>query len=225
MNLMERRRRIDLAIAACSGNGNGDARQKLDELFRDAEHAADVDMKLLAAALVVVAGGDVTLPPNILAGIDVGGGFYLEENHQTGAMRVRLMTSLAETVATAAAEATRTAADVDVPKANPAEPEGVARARMCEAVKLFLQRHYDGEIRTRGFAFLETVAGELLAMAVGLTLANAPDPDLPAPHLQDIVDALIPRVQHYQHVADQLKDAAPRPEPGEPAKTNLTRLM
>lgn len=229
MNIMERRRRVDLAIAAC--NGHTDARQKLDDLFRDAERAAETDMRLLAAALVAIAGGDVTVPPHALAGIEVGGGFFIEEELQTGGMRVRVMTSLPATLAIVAAEAESrqqppaAAPPAHVPPANPDEPDGDARARICGAIKTFVNRHYDGEIHRRGFAFLETVMGELLAMAVGVALANDPDPDHPMPHLSHIAEQLVPRVQHYQHLIEELKAAAPQPEPGEPAKTHPPRLM
>lgn len=112
----------------------------------------------------------------------------------------------------------------EFPPAAPDEPMGFALMRICDAVRLLLQRHYDGEIRGRGVVFLQGVFGELLSMAIGIELANCQEPEALLVHrLEQITEQLSLRIHHYQ-VASEVKNAANQAEPGEPSPSPLSRL-
>lgn len=52
------------------------------------------------------------------------------------------------------------------PPADPGEADDLAIARLCDAVRLFLQTRYEAEIRARGHVFLVAMFGEFLSMAM-----------------------------------------------------------
>lgn len=192
------------------------------ELERQRREAAQ-EMAYIAGALAAVIGdGPVDLPPDVLAALpaDAGLQFEMRSDGHIVVTPVQISADIRQIVLAANALLTVPEdAAVAPAAANLEESEAEARVRICNAVRLLIRRHYDAECRARGALFVESVFGELLAMAFGIELAETSEPEPIKERVQQFAERLVPRVLHYLLVASAERDRrqSSETEPGEPS--------
>jgi len=109
----------------------------------------------------------------------------------------------------------------DAAPANLQDTPDQAARRMVTAVRAFIRRHYDGEIRARGFQFLFRIFADLLAMAYGAALVHQDDdqPDALPHDVQVWAEAAFaPWVEYYRQEQEraEARDRAPARVVGAP---------
>lgn len=222
--LVKRTERLEGALQALAAAPTPLARrQALAEWLQTAEGDGGREMSLMVQAMVCSAGGRLELTPAAIAAASTVGGVMFEQ-HSDGHVVLTFdgevpawIRALAQGPTVGTREASQNAPpinEVAPPAANVTEPDDVARGRICTALRVFLRRYYDGELRARGLTFMVTVAGEMLAMAYGVVLGNSPDAD--APRLPDIetfaAQELSPRIAVYQAETERARAAFQQPD-------------
>lgn len=226
MNLFERRQQLERLFQALQeAPTEGAKRRAIFEALEVARAEGAQEMTLIATAATIAAGGSFTTPGAVFAELPAEGGLEIVLRPDTGALTVTLRAAFSPvqqllirltngrpvyTDPVPAAEA-----PADYPPANLDESDDLARVRICEAVKRLTQRHYRGEFESRGFAWVSTVFGELLAMALGIERAHLVDPPLADTWLDDFTRELLPRVERYQRVTETLRAATDAARPGD----------
>lgn len=206
-------------ILTLARSAEADARRELEMALLQMEREAHNDMRLLAAAAVVHQGGQVRLSQQELAAVAVPGQMLLVTETAQG---FDLVWSGPVPNHAGSEPEQALAPPAPVPPANPAENDGEALVRIVNAIRTFMEVHYQGELQRRGGAFLVTVFGEMLALAVALERDGTEEPLPLKVHLERLVHALGPRVASYEEQAEALH-AVLDPEPGEPAASNPFR--
>lgn len=213
MRMLERRHEIERLLQMARGPElDATKRQVLWEALDAARADGTREMVLIATAAVLAAGGSFTMAPEVFARLPLGGGLEIISRPDTGDFSVRIAEQFAPLLQLLAGGGILTtfeaaAAPTEAyPPANVDESDDVARVRICEAVKLLTQRHYRGEFERRGFTFVSTVFGELVAMALGIERAHETDPKPMAQWLEDFGKDLAPQVEHYQAITEHLRD-------------------
>lgn len=236
MNFLQRRINVEQIISAVRAGGpEADLRSRIYDLVDEQRAEATREVGIIANALVAMQGGTVEMPAEVFGHVGPNGAleFSLHHDGRVTLKTTELPVALLEAVRAAHAR-TGTVVPVigqvpspasDYPAANIEEPENVARIRVLNAIRTLVQRHYDGELRARGLNFMVTVAGELLAMALGTELAHQDDPNEGAA-LAVLVNQLAPRLNHYHDVVrQQLEQQQPEPGDSAPPAPSSSRVM
>lgn len=221
MNLFEQRQLVERVLAVARGSTpERDKRAAINAILNEHRGLGAREMTLIAVAGALAAGGRFTTPASVFAALPPGGGLDITHDATTGAVTVEVKEQFAPLLQFLAgggdgpfvASSVTVPDPPDYPPANLEESADRARVRICEAVKLLVNRYYRGEFEVRGYAFMSTVFGELLAMALGIERAHQVEPPASMVEwLEEFARELAPQVERYQHATEELQRVAGDP--------------
>lgn len=235
MNIVSRRATLERVLSlARSQQPELDIRRELWELLDEERRAASREMWMLAAGAAVLMGGSFTLTPAVLSQLTERAALRVQEDGAAGTVTLEWTpdASLAQFLLSTLERHTPPDGTAPTfPPANLAEPDDVARVRVCEAFRRLVATHYDTELQQRGHAWMVSVVGELVAMAVGIELAAyneraaaTGEPTLSvSTRAGRLREHLEPRILHYQMAAESRASNGNGDDPG-PAVPS-TRVM